>query len=171
MKRVTPKNQNLVQINEKFPYKNSPQSLTLENEIKRTANKRGESIGRTIERLAEFSGITERQIYNYISGKCDVPSGQIVVFCREFGSNALVMSILHQCEESKPLEEYDIVRLGNKSARETLAVHDTFFEVFEDGEVDGFELTKLKKSKASAVANFNYLEQIAEDNYKRRRAA
>lgn len=171
MKRVTPKNPKIVQMHENYPHKNSPQSLTLETEIKRIAGDRGESIGRTIERLAEFSGVGERQIYNYIGGKTDIPAGQIPVFCREFGSNALAMSIIHQCEQTEPIEEYDIVRLGSKSARETLIVHELFMEAFDDGEIDGFELTKLKKSKASAVANFNHLEQIAEDNFQRRRVA
>jgi hypothetical protein len=171
MKRGAPKKPKLVQLHNQYPYKNSPQSLTLDTEIKRIAEDRGESIGLTIKRLAEFSGITERQIYNYISGKCDIPSGQIPVFCREFGSNALAMTILQQCGETLPVEDYDIVRLANKSARETLQAHDAFLEVFDDGDIDGFELNKVKKLKAKAVANFNQLEQIAEDSFNRRRAA
>lgn len=169
MKRAFQSNK-VVQMRDKFPYRNSPQSLTLESEIKRVAGERGEAIDLTIERLSDFSGVGVRQIYNYRTGKCDIPSSQIPTFCKQFGSNALAMSILHQCEEIEPIETYDIVRLANKSCRETLEVHDDFLSAFEDNVVDGFELTKLKKNKAKAVAHFNQLEEIAEAHYERQRA-
>lgn len=169
MKRAF-QSEKVAQMRERFPYRNSPQSLTLESEIKRVAEERGEAIDLTIERLSEFSGIGVRQIYNYRSGKCDIPSSQIPIFCKEFGSNALAMSVLQQCEAAELLESYDIVRLANQSARHTLQVHDDFLAAFDDNVVDGFELTNLKKKKAKAVAHFNQLEQIAEAHYERQAA-
>lgn len=168
MKRVKEK---VVLMHEKYPYKNSPQSLTLESEIKRIAADRGESIELTIDRLSEFSGVTVRQIYNYRSGKCDIPSGMIPIFCNEFGSNALVMAILKQCKPSEEVESFDIVKLANQSARNTLQTHDRFLEAFDDGTIDGFELNELKKKTAASIADFHRLEQVAEDHYNRRRAA
>jgi len=165
MKRVALPKSNVVAMRDKYPHKNSPQSLTLESEIKRLAADREESIETIISRLVEFSGISERQIYYYRSGKCDIPAGHIPIFCKQFKSNALAMSVLQQCEEYEPLETYDIVRLATASARETLKVHDAFLEIFDDGKVDGFERNKLKKLHAGAIANFNRLNEIAENNY------
>lgn len=169
MKRKLP--DNLLSMREQFPFKNSLQSLTLENEIKRIAAEREESIEETINKLSHLSGITVRQIYNYRNGKTDIPSGLIPVFCRQFGSNALAMAILKQCEPTPEIEDFDLVKLANKSARQTLKAHDRFLEAFEDGKIDGFEINELKKATAGAVANFHRLEGIAEDAYDRQCAA
>lgn len=162
---------NVVSMHEQYPFKNSPQSLTLECEIKRIAAERDESIDRTIKNLAGLSGVSERQIYNYRNGKTDIPSGLVAVFCNQFGSNALAMAILKQCCRTEDCEDFDIVRLANRSARHTLSAHERFLEAFDDGTIDGFELNELKKQTAAGVSNFHRLEQVAEDAYNRRRAA
>ncbi len=162
---------NVVSIHEQYPFKNSPQSLTLECEIKRIAAERGESIDQTIKHLADLSGLSERHIYNYRTGKTDIPAGLTVVFCNHFGSNALAMAIVQQCCQTADCDGFDIVRLANKSARHTLAAHERFLEAFDDGVIDGFELNELKKQTAAGVANFHRLEQVAENAYNRRRAA
>jgi len=163
--------QKVAEMHKTYPFKNSPQSLTFESEIKRVAKEREDSIEKTIENLSEMSGVTVRQIYNYRNGVTDIPSGLIPIFCKQFGSNALAMSILNQCGETEKIDDYDIVRLANQSAQKTLKVHQDFLVAFEDGKVDGFELMDLKKSTATSVACFHLLEQIAEDNYNRKRAA
>lgn len=157
--------------NEEFPHKNSLHSLTLESEIKRIAAERVEPMERVVRKLAEMSGIGERQIYNYRTGKTDIPSSLIPVFCRQFGSNALAMAILQQCRESDEQDCFDLVRLANQSARTTLQAHDKFLEAFDDGHINGFEYNELKKASAGAIANFHRLDQIVEDAYSRRRAA
>lgn len=161
---------NIVEMREQFPFKNSPQSLTLENEIKRIAKEREESIEQTISNLAELSGIGERQIYNYRNGKTDIPAGLLAVFCNQFGSNALAMTILKQCEPCNEMDGFDVVQLANESCRQTLTAHNLFLEAFADGKIDGFENTRLKKAAAGAVACFHRLDGIAEADYQRRRA-
>lgn len=164
-------NNKVVAMHEQYPFKNSPQSLTFETEIKRTAKERGETIDQTVEILSDLSGVSVRQIYNYRNGVTDIPSGLIPAFCKQFGSNALAMAILKQCGETDELENFDIVRLANQSARNTLQAHDRFLEAFDDGKIDGFEMNELKKVTASSVASFHRLEQVAENHYNRRRAA
>lgn len=167
-RKLTP---NVVPMHEQYPFKNSPQSLTLECEIKRIAAERGESIDQTIKNLADLSGLSERQIYNYRTGKTDMPSGLIAVFCNQFGSNALAMAILRQCEPCAEIEAFDLVRLASQSAQETLGVHQHFLKVFDDGQIDGFEMNEVKRKTASGVAWFHRLEQVVEDAYNRRKAA
>ena len=169
MKRKT--NENIVSMHEQFPFKNSPQSLTFESEIKRVAGERDEAIERTVSKLAELSNVGERQIYNYRNGKTDIPSGLIPVFCRHFGSNALAMSVLAQCEPCADMDAFDLVQLANESCRATLTAHNRFLEAFSDGKIDGFEHNELKKATAGAVASFHRLDGIAEADYKRRHAA
>ena len=164
-------NSKVVSMHEQYPFKNSPQSLTLECEIKRIADERSESIDQTIKNLAALSGLSERQIYNYRTGKTDIPSGLIAVFCNQFGSNALAMAILRQCEVCEEVELFDIVLLANKSAQETLGVHAHFLSAFEDGQIDGFEYNESKRKTANAVAHFHRLDKVVEDAYNRRRAA
>lgn len=161
----------VVSMHEQFPFKNSPQSLTFDGEIKRIAEERGETIAEASKKLSKLSGIGERQIYNYRVGKTDIPSGLIPVFCIQFGSNALAKSILGQCGQSAEIEDFDLVKLANRSAQDALGVHQHFLSVFEDGKVTGFELNETKIRTNKAVAVFHRLDQIVEDAYNRRQAA
>lgn len=162
---------NVLLMRGEYPYKNSPQSLTLESEIKRIAREREESIEETISKLCKLSGIKERQIYNYRNGKTDIPSGLIPVFCQQFGSNALAMSILRQCGATEEFELFDLVKLASETAQQTLETHRYFLEIFDDGKIDGFEKNEAKKKTATTVASFHRMEQIVEDTYDRQRAA
>lgn len=161
---------NVVLMREQYPFKNSPQSLTFETEIKRIAAEREENIEKTIKKLSELSGVKERQIYNYRTGKTDIPSSLIPIFCNQFGSNALAMAILKQCSPTEEIEDFDIVKLANKSAQLTLKTHSKFLEIFEDKKVDGFERNEVKRLTAAGVASFHQLEQVVDDAYNRRRA-
>lgn len=158
-------------MHEQYPFKNSPQSLTLETEIKRTAKERGETIDRTIEILSDLSGVSVRQIYNYRNGVTDIPSGLIPCFCKQFGSNALAMSILNQCGESDEIENFDLVKLANQSAQAMLGAHQHFLAAVEDGVIDGFEFNESKRRTANVVSMAHRLDQVIEDAYKRRHAA
>lgn len=166
MKRV----KNVVSMHEQFPFKNSQQSLTFENEIKRIAEERQETIAETSKKLSKLSGVGERQIYNYRVGKTDIPAGLIPIFCKQFGSNALAMSILKQCEAAEQIDGFDLVKLVNTSAQNALGVHQHFLKVFEDGKITGFEFNETKIKTAKAVAVFHRLDQIVEDAYNRRNA-
>lgn len=162
-------NTELAQMREDFPFKNSPQSLTFENEIKRIATEREEPINQTINTLSKMSGVTVRHIYNYRNGKTDIPSGLIPIFCKQFNSNALAMSILTQCETTEEFEGFDLVKLVNKSGQYALGVHGHFLEIFEDDKVTGYELNESKRLTAGAIAVFHRLDQIVEDAYNRNR--
>lgn len=161
---------NITEINN-HPFKNSPIALTIEAEIKRVAESRDESINETISRLAKFTNLSIRQIYNYRMGKTQVPENLILIFTKQFASTALVSAWLAENEVTEVPDNFDLVRLANKSARQILQTHDSFLEAFEDGHIDGFEITELKKSAAKSVANIKELEHIAELNHQQRRVA
>lgn len=169
MKRITA--DEIAKKNEEFPFKSSPQSLTLENEIIRVAKEKQIPVADVLSHLAKFSQITERQIYNYRAGKTDIPSSLVPVFCNYFQSKALAMSILIQCNDKEEIDNFEIVKIANDSCRQTLNFHNKFLEAFEDGTIDGYEYIELKKSTAGAIAGFHLLESIVESDYKRRKAA
>jgi hypothetical protein len=164
------RNTNLAVIADEYPHRNSPLSLTLDGEIKRLANERGESIEQIQKGIAAFLSISTRQVYNYRMGKTLIPETQILKFCKQF--NSLALATVWLCEESEEglPDDFDFVRFANESARTVLQTHDKYLEAFEDKKINGFELTELKKSTAKSKACLNRLEFIAEANYQRRAA-
>lgn len=159
----------VVPISQQYPFKDTPLALTLTNEIKRVAEQRGEEIGTVIKHLARFTNLTERQIYNYRTGKTQIPENLILTFCLQFRSTALATAWLLEKDAIDLLDSYDLIRLAGTSARNVLKTHDSFLEAFEDGNIDGFEITKLRQETSGAVASFHQLREIAEAHYLRQR--
>lgn len=157
-----------------FPHRHSATALTFDTELKRIAAEREESLNETIEKLAGLVGVSTRQIYNYRSGKSEIPAEFIKIFSEQFGSQALGLAWISTFEitsETFEIDEFDLSRLANRVTRETLAVGDKFLAAFDDGKITGFELEELKRGKCAAVASFNRLEEVAEKSYLRGRAA
>lgn len=146
-----------------YPFKDSILSLVLDSEIKRIANEKGLSVGEVITKLASNTGVCERQIYNYRSGKTDVQASHIPIFCKQFGSNAIALALLNECEETnvEVPDAFDIVSLASKTARHTLKHHELYLKAFDDGEIDGFELSELNQSTASSIRDMKLLQEIA----------
>lgn len=153
---------------EEYPFRNSLLALTLDAEIKRIALEREEAVGDTIKKLAKLSGVHERQIYNYRSGKSQIPDDKILIFCKQFRSVALSVAWLQVEAAMDELEELDLVQLANRTCQQVLGAHSAFLEAFDDGKIDGFELTNLKTKRAAAFAGVNRLMEIAEADYQRR---
>ncbi len=151
--------------NEEYQYKNSPQSLTLSSEIRRVSEETNMPVNAVIKSLAKNCGVSERQIYNYRSGKTDIPIAVVSACCKRFKSSSLALSVLDQCEGMELPEAFDIVRLANRSARATLEAHCEFLQAFNDGTICGAELTRLKEIKAKAISSFHSLEQVAEQAF------
>ncbi|HQZ81625.1 MAG TPA: hypothetical protein PLR83_00265 [Pyrinomonadaceae bacterium] len=100
------------------PETHSLVALTFDAEIKRLAVEKGLEIGTVMTKLAGFTGLDERQLYNYRSGKTDIPSLLIPVFCKQFESNALAMAIVSLCDVT-PIETddgFDVAR-GLRTSR------------------------------------------------------
>ncbi|HQU82970.1 MAG TPA: hypothetical protein PKY59_07600 [Pyrinomonadaceae bacterium] len=150
--------------------KNSPVALTFDAEIKRMAVEKGLETGKVIEILSEKAGIVERHIYHYREGKTDIPAMLIPVFCREFGSNALAMSIVALCktDEFEDADLFDLGRFASGTVRNCLRYGDEFLETFDDGVIDGFEIAKLSRSSAKIIRDAHRLLEIAQRHYDNR---
>lgn len=161
----------LARIKDEFPHRNSPVALTFEAEIKRISIEKDLTIGQVMTKLAGFANVDVRQLYNYRSGKTDIPSLLIPKFCKQFHSNALAMAIVSMCNktEFEERDEFDLTRFCSKTLRDQLQHGDDFLEAFDDGTIDGHELTKLSLSTTKIIRNANRLLEIATFEHNRRR--
>jgi hypothetical protein len=134
----------------------SPIALTFEAEIKRIAAEKGLEIGRVMEKLSGFTGISTTHLYNYRTGKTPIPADLIPVFCRQFESKALAMTLLALCDEPDgEHEDMDLTKFCSRSTREMLAFGEEFLEAFDDGRIDGHEEMKLRSTHAKIIRNAN----------------
>lgn len=150
----------------------SPVALTFEAEVKRAAAEKGLPIERVMTKLAEFTGVGVSQLYNYRTGKTSIPADLIPELCRQFQSKALAMAVLNACgdvvedEEHEPL---DLTRFCSSTVRNMLAGGEEFLEVFDDGKVDGHELTNLSHRAARINRDVHRLLETAEAAHRRLR--
>lgn len=151
VKKATPETHSLV-------------ALTFDAEIKRIAIEKGREIGEIMAKLAGFTGLDERQLYNYRSGRSDIPALLIPIFCRQFESNALAMAVLSMCdaEHTPPADGFDIARFCSESVKEMLECGTDFLNAFEDGRITGHEVAKLKNTRAKIIRSANRLLEAAQ---------
>lgn len=161
---------NLVGKPEKLPAHLSTVALTFEAEIKRMAAEKRLSIEKVMRKLAEFSGVSEGHLYNYRSGKTDIPSMLIPVFCEQFGSKALVMALVDVCDRMavEDCEPLDLTRLCSEAVRANLQHGVAFMDAAEDGHIDGHELIDLNHRTAQIRRNtFRLLETAQRMRHRR----
>lgn len=160
-------------MSDQYPFKHSATTLCFEAEIKRLAEEREEPIAQLISDLAKLSGVGERQIYNYRSGKSEIPITAIQGFCEQFDSLGLGLAWLSTFSVgSDGIEElFDLSRLASRTIRNVLTAGDLFLEAFEDQKIDGFEIEKLKHAGARIHRDTRMLTQVAEKAYQRSKAA
>jgi hypothetical protein len=168
MKRVA----EIAQKREEFPYKNTPVQLCFEAEIKRVADEREEPMAEVLKKLSKFSGVGERQIYNYRMGKTELTPELIKIFCEQFNSIALGMSWLSTFDvEHKEHELYDLSRFASSTVCNVLQAGDRFLRAFEDSHIDGHELNELELAGAKIQRDATRMVEIARGAYKRSRTA
>ena len=150
---------------------NSPLALTFEAEVKRYSIEQDVPVAEIMERLAMHTGLTTGQLYNYRSGKTDIPASLIPEFCRQFKSASLAMTLIGLCEIEN-FEVGDAMDLAAFCARMVINLLEggkAFMEITEDGKVDGHELIRMKNVAAKITRDVNRSVEITEQM--RRRAA
>jgi hypothetical protein len=150
----------------------SPVALTFDAEIKRISVEQDKPIGDVIKLLAERSGISWQQLYNYRSGKTDIPASLIPVLCKQFGSNSLAMAVVGMCEAGDwdPQDAFDLADFVAGTTSEMLGGVRTFIDAARDGQIDGHELLKVKNVTAAIVRNAHRILEVATQMRERRAA-
>jgi len=141
----------------------SPMALTFNAEIKRLAIEKGIEIGKVMTKLAEFAGLDERHLYNYRSGKTDIPSMLIPVFCKQFQSNALAMTLVGLCDvgDFEDRDNFDLSNFCADTVSNMLAGGQTFINAARDGRIDGHELIEIKNTSARIIRDAHRIVETA----------
>ena len=143
-------------------------AMTFEAEIKRVSGESGASIADVMRELASVSGVSENHLYNYRSGKTDIPGSLIRVFGSIFRSNALASVLMVDEIEFEDDDAYDIARMCNSHVRSMLEGGQVFLDVFKDGRVTGHEEKRLAATTAKIQRDSFRLLEVAQ-SFRRRR--
>jgi hypothetical protein len=146
---------------------------TIDREFKRVAKAEGISMEALVAEVALLTKKSERQIYNFRSGKWELPPSLFPVLCNRFRSRAILDALIDECEAT-PVdlpESFDLTKLISQTVREDLRHYEQFIDAYEDGAIDAQELAALKESGERVVLNVRRFEAIALDNYERHQAA
>ncbi|MBA3241990.1 MAG: hypothetical protein H0T60_12255 [Acidobacteria bacterium] len=144
---------------------------TLDSEFKRVAKVEGKSMERLVNEVAALTGKSPRQLYNFRSGKWDIPAGLFPVLCRRFGSLTLADALREECCEETEVEvpeAYDLTYLVTKTVRDDLHHYEKFLAAFEDGVVSEREMVELRASGERVIGNVKKFEAIAQADLDRR---
>lgn len=147
---------------------NFPQ--TLEAEFKRLAKKEQKPMEELVEEIARLVRKSVRQVYNWRSGKWDVPSQLLPVLCRRFGSLALIHALEDECRdvEVELPETFDLARMTSQTIREDLLHYERVMDAFEDRAITEGEFGELVASGARVISNVRLFEAIAQGALERR---
>jgi hypothetical protein len=147
---------------------NFPQ--TLEAEFKRLAKKEQKPMEELVEEIARLVKKSVRQVYNWRSGKWDVPSQLVPVLCRRFGSLALIHALEDECRdiEAEMPEAFDLARLTSQTIREDLLHYERVMVAFEDRTITEGEFGEKVASGARVISNVRQFEAIAQGALERR---
>lgn len=150
--------------------RHSPLAMTFNNEVKRLSLEKGISMDETVKLLSGECNIGTRHIYNYRTGVTDIPSSLLPVFCRAFGSNALVMTLVDRCEvgDFEMGDAFDLINFCGQSLTDMMAGAQVFNEAVRDGKVDGHELVEVKNWMARIIRNAYRKIEIATQMRERR---
>ncbi len=145
---------------------------TLDREFKRVAKFEQISMEDLVNEVAALTDCSTRQLYNYRSGKWDLPSGLIPILCKRFRSRALLDELAGACAET-PVDvpdAFDLTRLVAQTVRDDMHHFEKFLDAFEDGVIEPREMEELRESGARVVGNVRKFEAIAEADFSRRQA-
>jgi hypothetical protein len=142
----------------------------LDREIKRVAKAEGRSMEDLVSEVAGLVGKSERQIYNWRSGKWGFDYKLIPVLCKRFHSLALAHALVEECGGT-PIDvpdAYDLTRLVSQTVREDLRYFEQFLDAFEDGVIEKQELDRLRESSEYLILDVKKFFAMAEADYSRR---
>lgn len=142
----------------------------LDGEFKRVAKEEETTMEILVTEIAELTGYSVRQIYNFRSGKWAIPSPMIPALCKRFRSRALLDALIDDCRETQVdvPDGYDLTRLVSKTVRDHLRHYEKFLDAFEDGVIEQREMAELLESGERIIRDVRQFEAIAKSDFERR---
>jgi hypothetical protein len=147
-------------------------ALMLDDEFKRVAKAEQISMEDLVTDVARLVGCSTRQIYNYRSGKWELPGSMIPTLCKRFASLSLLHELAGECAstEIEVPESYELTRMISGSVQTDMIHYGRLLDAFDSDGIDRRELDELEASGARVVENIRMLEEIARQDYERRTA-
>jgi hypothetical protein len=146
--------------------------LTLDNEFVRVARIEEISLEALMAEAAELTGRSTRELYNYRSGKLDIPSKLLPALCLRFKSFLLLDALREGCRQMRREvpDTFDLTLCVARTVREDMRHYEFLIEAFESNGVDPQELESLRKSANRVIENAYQLLSVAEEDCARRMA-
>lgn len=142
----------------------------LNEEFKRVARRDEISMEELVVEVARLVCRSPRHIYNYRTGKWPFDPSFMPVFCRRFGSRALLEALVSECSDVKVEvpEKFDLTRMVMNTVRQDLEFYDNFLESFDSDGIQPNELPRLRELMERVVQNAYQFLEIAVTDCERR---
>jgi hypothetical protein len=140
----------------------------LDGEFLRIAGEEDVKLSALVGEVAQATGYSERQIYNFREGRSDLPSALIPFFCERFKSRALIDALSDSDFNVEVPEMYDLTRLTSRAVRDILQHYERYLDAFESDGIDRAELAELEISGDAVVRTVRQFLAIAEADCERR---
>jgi hypothetical protein len=143
----------------------------LNEEFKRIVQREEISMEYLVIETASLIQRSVRHIYNYRTGKWPFDPAFIPIFCRRFGSRALLDALASECSEVQieVPENYDLTRMVSVTVRQDLEFYEEYLRAFESDGVQPHELPRLRGLMERVVHNAYQFWEIAAADCDRRR--
>jgi hypothetical protein len=142
----------------------------LNEEFKRVAQRDEISMEDLVQEVAYLIQRSGRHVYNYRTGKWPFEPALIPLFCRRFGSRALLDAIVSECSEVtvRIPDRFDLTRLVSTTVRQDLQFYEEFLSAFESDGIQPEQLRRLRELMERVVHNAYQFLEIAVTNCERR---
>ena len=145
-------------------------AFVLDGEFKRVAKAEGISMEQLVSEVSKLTGYTPRQIYNFRSGKWDLPTSLVPILCKRFNSHALLNLLQDEINE-QPIEisdTDDIPQLSIETLGEICAHHYNLLDIVNGRRsLDRNTLVEMEESTERIVQRERALFRQLEREYDR----
>jgi len=146
---------------------------TLDQEFVRVAKLEDRPLAELVGQVAQDTGYSTRQLYNFREGRTELPASLLPYLCARFGSGALVDLLLAECTPQviEVPELFDLARLTSGAVKDTLKHYERYLDAFESNGVDAGELEELEQSGERVIQTVRQFHAIATADHQKRASA
>ncbi|HYP29386.1 MAG TPA: hypothetical protein VE262_21930 [Blastocatellia bacterium] len=145
-------------------------ALLLDSEFHRVAKAEDISMEQLVSEVSILTEYTTRQIYNFRSGKWDIPSSILPVLCKRFNSLVLLNLLEDEIKEQPVVisDTDDIPQLSIETLGEICTHHYNLLDIINGGrDLDRNTLVEIEEKTERIVQRERALFRLLERAYER----
>lgn len=145
-------------------------ALALDNELRRVAAEEDVTLDEMVNEIAALIGKTARMLYNYRSGKWDLPSSLIPVLCARFKSHTLLNALAGELKETiiEVPQGIEFSQLAIQILRQICDHHHALIEAYKTEATDLNTLSRLEEQTEQIIQRERHLFTLLEAEYEQR---